>query len=116
MSFGKHPRTTCPNWAKTQMRIAFYQKPRHGIGCFMFFFFKQKTAYEILRSDWSSDVCSSDLLCDRLQNGRSHQPEHDERREADDDHGCDPPHWPGNLRSAAAAPSSCRNARITMIT
>src|SRR6056297_2986611 len=28
-------------------------------GCF--FFFKQKTAYEILRSDWSSDVCSSDL-------------------------------------------------------
>src|SRR6056297_3386201 len=25
-----------------------------------FFFFKQKTAYEILRSDWSSDVCSSD--------------------------------------------------------
>src|SRR6056297_4142255 len=27
----------------------------------MFFFFKQKTAYEILRSDWSSDVCSSDL-------------------------------------------------------
>src|SRR6056297_2570368 len=26
-----------------------------------FFFFKQKTAYELLRSDWSSDVCSSDL-------------------------------------------------------
>ncbi len=26
-----------------------------------FFFFKQKTAYEILASDWSSDVCSSDL-------------------------------------------------------
>ena len=26
-----------------------------------FFFFKQKTAYEILRRDWSSDVCSSDL-------------------------------------------------------
>ena len=25
--------------------------------------FKQKTAYEILRSDWSSDVCSSDLSC-----------------------------------------------------
>eukprot|EP01047_Picozoa_sp_COSAG01_P062754 COSAG01_NODE_8027_length_2949_cov_69.698947_5_plen_78_part_01 len=24
------------------------------------FFFKQKTAYEILRRDWSSDVCSSD--------------------------------------------------------
>src|SRR5213075_2971576 len=28
-----------------------------------FFFFKQKTAYEITRRDWSSDVCSSDLTC-----------------------------------------------------
>ena len=27
----------------------------------MFFFFKQKTAYEIVDCDWSSDVCSSDL-------------------------------------------------------
>ena len=27
-----------------------------------FFFFKQKTAYEILTCDWSSDVCSSDLI------------------------------------------------------
>src|SRR3546814_5202231 len=28
-----------------------------------FFFFKQKTAYEMRISDWSSDVCSSDLRC-----------------------------------------------------
>src|SRR3546814_6936762 len=28
----------------------------------VFFFFKQKTAYEMRISDWSSDVCSSDLL------------------------------------------------------
>ena len=28
---------------------------------FYFFFFKQKTAYEIVDCDWSSDVCSSDL-------------------------------------------------------
>ena len=28
---------------------------------FVFFFFKQKTAYEIVSRDWSSDVCSSDL-------------------------------------------------------
>src|SRR6059036_3232952 len=28
---------------------------------FSFFFFKQKTAYEITYGDWSSDVCSSDL-------------------------------------------------------
>src|SRR3546814_3624248 len=36
------------------------------IGCLIrvggFFFFKQKTAYEMRISDWSSDVCSSDLL------------------------------------------------------
>src|SRR3546814_526843 len=29
-----------------------------------FFFFKQKTAYEMRISDWSSDVCSSDLVAD----------------------------------------------------
>src|SRR3546814_2330903 len=29
---------------------------------FYFFFFKQKTAYEMRISDWSSDVCSSDLV------------------------------------------------------
>src|SRR3546814_8905293 len=36
----------------------------------MLFFFKQKTAYEMRISDWSSDVCSSDLLVqkdDRLK-------------------------------------------------
>src|SRR3546814_3593724 len=32
----------------------------HLILC-VFFFFKQKTAYEMRISDWSSDVCSSDL-------------------------------------------------------
>src|SRR3546814_5495427 len=32
------------------------------LDCFVvFFFFKQKTAYEMRISDWSSDVCSSDL-------------------------------------------------------
>src|SRR3546814_2456396 len=29
---------------------------------FTFFFFKQKTAYDMRISDWSSDVCSSDLV------------------------------------------------------
>src|SRR3546814_13528948 len=32
----------------------------------VFFFFKQKTAYEMRISDWSSDVCSSDLTEGRL--------------------------------------------------
>src|SRR3546814_14557724 len=31
-----------------------------------FFFFKQKTAYEMRISDWSSDVCSSDLVREAL--------------------------------------------------
>src|SRR3546814_17130686 len=31
------------------------------IVCVMVFFFKQRTAYELRISDWSSDVCSSDL-------------------------------------------------------
>src|SRR3546814_973539 len=35
--------------------------PFFGVVIFYFFFFKQKTAYELRISDWSSDVCSSDL-------------------------------------------------------
>src|SRR5881398_3247793 len=35
---------------------------RNASPCTPFFFFKQKTAYEMLSGDWSSDVCSSDLL------------------------------------------------------
>src|SRR3546814_5082822 len=33
----------------------------YDVFTYMFFFFKQKTAYEMRISDWSSDVCSSDL-------------------------------------------------------
>src|SRR3546814_5303045 len=35
----------------------------------LFFFFKQKTAYEMRISDWSSDVCSSDLCGGRTLRG-----------------------------------------------
>src|SRR3546814_9559597 len=35
----------------------------------VFFFFKQKTAYEMRISDWSSDVCSSDLAEHRFIGG-----------------------------------------------
>src|SRR3546814_871195 len=41
------------------------------VACMMvvdFFFFKQKTAYEMRISDWSSDVCSSDLVDDEQWN------------------------------------------------
>src|SRR3546814_2353780 len=37
----------------------------------MFFFFKQKTAYEMRISDWSSDVCSSDLRLWRMNSTSS---------------------------------------------
>src|SRR3546814_5867976 len=53
----------------------------------MFFFFKQKTAYEMRISDWSSDVCSSDL--DGAQPGR------DRHRHPGSDH-------PGAASGAAA--------------
>src|SRR3546814_6350948 len=36
----------------------------------LFFFFKQKTAYEMRISDWSSDVCSSDLTAPRRADRR----------------------------------------------
>src|SRR3546814_1682888 len=40
--------------------------------CYLFFFFfKQKTAYEMRISDWSSDVCSSDLSLHRRRIGLS---------------------------------------------
>src|SRR3546814_4119902 len=42
-----------------------------GLVVLLFFFFKQKTAYEMRISDWSSDVCSSDLIdLRRQQQGR----------------------------------------------
>src|SRR3546814_6109047 len=37
---------------------------RCSVGVVIDFFFKQKTAYEMRISDWSSDVCSSDLQRD----------------------------------------------------
>src|SRR3546814_10897451 len=37
----------------------------------LFLFFKQKTAYEMRISDWSSDVCSSDLFATQIHQHRS---------------------------------------------
>src|SRR3546814_19477752 len=60
-----------------------------------FFFFKQKTAYEMRISDWSSDVCSSDLAEGAEQHDRDRdggndrgapvlqEQEHDEEHEHD---------------------------------
>src|SRR3546814_12317165 len=51
----------------------------------VFFVFKQKTAYEMRISDWSSDVCSSDLP------GRALRQRVDRRRHLVDDHEMRPP-------------------------
>src|SRR3546814_1494204 len=57
--------------------------------CCWFFFFKQKTAYEMRISDWSSDVCSSDLRdhplrqsapCAAARQGRAARGEHRQLR------------------------------------
>src|SRR3546814_10884626 len=42
---------------------------------FVMFFFKQKTAYEMRISDWSSDVCSSDLDVERPRVRRAIRPD-----------------------------------------
>src|SRR3546814_9280534 len=48
---------------------------------FFFFFFKQKTAYEMRISDWSSDVCSSDLVVHRRIAERQREEQHQRRAE-----------------------------------
>src|SRR3546814_9826813 len=48
----------------------------------VFFFFKQKTAYEMRISDWSSDVCSSDL--DEVVGGE-HRKQDERRQDAEGD-------------------------------
>src|SRR3546814_5758183 len=46
---------------------------------FIFFFFvKQKTAYEMRISDWSSDVCSSDLMASGAPDFQPHDPKDDQ--------------------------------------
>src|SRR3546814_20958115 len=67
-----------------------YERCLSIVACGFFFFFKQKTAYEMRISDWSSDVCSSDLLARpmrrRVEQGAAHrragqaQPEQMQRR------------------------------------
>ena len=47
----------------------------HTFGCMINSFFKQKTAYEITWSDWSSDVCSSDLKSNGNPGSEIHPPD-----------------------------------------
>src|SRR3546814_9771490 len=69
----------------------------------VFFFFKQKTAYEMRISDWSSDVCSSDLVKFRFPNKHdiymhdTPQRELFEKTQRTFSHGCIRVHNPGRL-------------------
>src|SRR3546814_3900565 len=91
----------------------------------MFFFFKQKTAYEMRISDWSSDVCFSDLQIDlghgmgRLPESRTvvamqHVPE--SRKYKPPARACagyrmtrEKGAWPQVQVPAASSPRACRN-------
>src|SRR3546814_8058720 len=67
----------------------------------LFFFFKQKTAYEMRISDWSSDVCSSDL--GRRQEREGHRegpPAFHPRRRADERRMAARPHEAAPRRKA----------------
>src|SRR3546814_4937449 len=69
-----------------------------------FFFFKQKTAYEMRISDWSSDVCSSDLATHaRAQHLGDADRQPRDQRAADGDAGL-PPHLRSLRRRHARRP------------
>src|SRR3546814_17834460 len=82
----------------------------------VFFFFKQKTAYEMRISDWSSDVCSSDLHCPQSLRQQEKQATHRGIPPASDAH----PHsaacrwlpwraiWPANLSGVRSTRSEER--------
>src|SRR3546814_1869507 len=70
---------------------------------FVFFFFKQKTAYEMRISDWSSDVCSSDLRV------RARKGSHD-RLDPRDPRPCRPPLGRASPEGVARRPGRHRRA------
>ena len=63
-------------WCKV---VVFFVKKKAAYE-FGFFFFKQKTAYEIRNCDWSSDVCSSDL--GKRKKGKERGKEREKRKMA----------------------------------
>src|SRR3546814_8085558 len=76
-----------------------------------FFFFKQKTAYEMRISDWSSDVCSSDL-------GDIRQPRWQRTREPAHDHrlrrpAAVPDPRPARQRAGGAQPAASADAKAS---
>src|SRR3546814_5168684 len=86
----------------------------------LLFFFKQKTAYEMRISDWSSDVCSSDLNAAHMaQSGHRLNPPEKSCRSALRDRLCRTPETragaAGNIPRSAAANSARWPAHIQKI-
>src|SRR3546814_1232385 len=76
----------------------------------VFFFFKQKTAYELRISDWSSDVCSSDLQLLQRDGAKSAQHEKGAVGEVDDAEGAEDESEPeGDQRVGAALVEAVEN-------
>src|SRR5216117_3627553 len=76
--------------------------------CFFFFFFKQKTAYEIRKGDWSADVCSSDLERRIELRERGAEAPLDDERVA--------PHRPHLTRGDRAQPDARRQVEDRLVT
>src|SRR3546814_10998113 len=77
---------------------------------FLFFFFKQKTAYEMRISDWSSDVCSSDLGNPLGNCGRGRT--HSEDRPKDWSDAGRPTECEGQSEDVGADGPASRNVRV----
>src|SRR3546814_6483720 len=74
-------------------------------GYYWYFFFKQKTAYERRISDWSSDVCSSDLSRRPYRHRRDARPPRLRRRSGPQD-------WGGCAPAPARLESARRGRRV----
>src|SRR3546814_7622785 len=70
---------------------------RNGV---LFSFFKQKTAYEVRISDWSSDVCSSDLSPRSERRASLRRPRRRRRRDRTGEDGKGAPQRQGERRAA----------------
>src|SRR3546814_3235136 len=93
----------------------------------IFFFFKQKTAYEMRISDWSSDVCSSDLAKQEAQDIEARRRPREAEREGDKPPRPDDPRKPkprpdaledqvaGNLEDTIAEKEQRRAARKSVV-
>src|SRR3546814_3881746 len=73
------------------------------------FFFKQKTAYEMRISDWSSDVCSSDLAAGAVLEAQDHGIDHRQHHQTEKrcaDHAADHRHRDAlhGVRAGTVAP------------